>query len=258
MREKILVLLLSSVVICWSIVPVEAKEKYEQQSLSVTTEFIEEADVEVSPQGYLKLTKVNECGEKAGNIRQKEVEVLILIPEEEENLKEALKNIKEIKSGKISSVESKEFMESINTNGAQVMSLGSGTKSNETWGCKASLTISYDETVKNGRNAVLLKKVSSKIQNGDSAYVSKYTINYGCSGATQNQNYKTQNGTKSYGYVPATFSESQTITCPSTWSYVYEESYVATVGANMSITVTKRSGQSTVSTTLTISNNLAF
>lgn len=260
MGKKVLAIVLSSILVCLNIISVEAKENYEEQSMTVTEDFIKQAEVEVSNQGYLKLTKINTCGKKSGNIIQKEAEVLVLVPEKEENLKKALKDIQGIKKGEISTTESKKFVKSINqsNNEVAVMSQGSGTKSNEIWGCAVALTISYDETVKNGRNAVLLRKVSSNIKNGNSVYVSKYTINYGCSGATQSQNYKTQNGSKSYGYVPATHSESKTITCPSTWAYVYEESYIATVGANMSVAVKKRSGQSTTSTTLSISNNLGF
>ena len=109
--------------------------------MTVTEDFIKQAEVEVSNQGYLKLTKINTCGKKSGNIIQKEAEVLVLVPEKEENLKKALKDIQGIKKGEISTTESKKFVKSINqsNNEVAVMSQGSGTKSNEIWGCAVNV-----------------------------------------------------------------------------------------------------------------------
>ena len=138
MGKKVLAIVLSSILVCLNIISVEAKENYEEQSMTVTEDFIKQAghvrlsEVEVSNQGYLKLTKINTCGKKSGNIIQKEAEVLVLVPEKEENLKKALKDIQGIKKGEISTTESKKFVKSINqsNNEVAVMSQGSGTKSN--------------------------------------------------------------------------------------------------------------------------------
>ena len=62
MGKKVLAIVLSSILVCLNIISVEAKENYEEQSMTVTEDFIKQAEVEVSNQGYLKLTKINTCG----------------------------------------------------------------------------------------------------------------------------------------------------------------------------------------------------
>lgn len=258
MNKKILIVLMVIFLMGVNIIPVEANEQRED-SLNITTEFIKNSKVEVSREGYLKLTKINKP--KVRSTSEKEAEVLLLIPEDKEVVENALEGISDIKRGRCNSVDSRAFMRTVNSNSAVMASSSSGssTKNKTGWACKASLTISYRETVKNGRNAVLLKKVSSKIKNGQSVYVSGYTINYGCSGTTPKRNYKTQNGHKSYGFVRASSSQSKTITCPSTWSYVYEEGRVATVGAYMSVTAKVRNSRNGVTKhSIQISNNLSF
>lgn len=260
MSKKVLTLLMSVVMLSLSVTPVEAHGKQEE-TLDISTDFVKESEVEVSQQGYLKMLKVNDVKSSGILGKEKEAEVLILIPEDTESIENALEAIDDIKNGKGDSADSKEFMESINADNIiqKARSTGSGTKNKTEWGCKASLTISYNEAVKNGRDAVLLKKVSTKIKNDKSVSVSSYTVNYGCSGATTKQNYKTQNGEKKYDSVKSSSSQTKTITCPSSWSYVYEESYIATVGANMSIKVKFKNSQNKVTKkTIRISNNLSF
>lgn len=62
MGKKVLAIVLSSILVCLNIISVEAKENYEEQSMTVTEDFIKQAEVEVSNQGYLKsgIFKINE------------------------------------------------------------------------------------------------------------------------------------------------------------------------------------------------------
>lgn len=258
MNKKIIILLITIFLTGFNAVSVEAKEKPEE-SLNITTDFIRKSKVEVSEEGCLKLTKIDSAKGKLG--LEKDAEVLMLIPEDEECVEEALEAIDDIKNKKYDSVDSRAFLRTVNADSAVMASSSSesATKSKTGWACKVSLTIHYREKIINGRDAVLLKKVSSKIRNGQSVYVSDYSINYGCSGTTPKRNYKPQSGHKSYGFVRASSSESKTIYCPSGWSYVYEEGRVATVGANITVNVKVRNRRGGVTKhPIRITNNLSF
>ena len=127
MNKKIIILLITIFLTGFNAVSVEAKEKPEE-SLNITTDFIRKSKVEVSEEGCLKLTKIDSAKGKLG--LEKDAEVLMLIPEDEECVEEALEAIDDIKNKKYDSVDSRAFLRTVNADSAVMASSSSESATN--------------------------------------------------------------------------------------------------------------------------------
>ncbi len=125
-------------------------------------------------------------------------------------------------------------------------------------GCvDASLTITYDQKTKNGKDYVYLKNINGGYSAegrgsnvGSGVSVTGNSVSYGQSGIDMNGRAKSQNKMYSVGTSNRNFS----ITPPSSWVPVAGESNVATVGATYTIKLKRGSS----SWNCLITNNLSF
>ena len=133
------------------------------------------------------------------------------------------------------------------------------TKYNETgssyYTCAATLRVTYDYQIMNGKGAYLLKSVKNSIVNSTSVAVTGYAINYGCSGVGPDGS-RNQTGYKTYGAIGAGQSGTVTITCPSTWKYIYKEGVVSKMGANVNINVRRRTSSGYYYSSFSLSSNM--
>lgn len=187
--------------------------------------------------------------------RDKSSIVVVCVPNTTEDLSIAMKRIKEIKENKITK-ETEKFLTSFEEEKISTYSNSSTSKEDSLWNVVAKLTIDYSEDKVNGKDAVLLKSVGLSITTPSTAHVDSVSLTYGCSGFTENGS-KSQSRNKEYGKISASSRLNDTITCPSSWDYVYIEDVFTTVGANITVNITKRSsGSTTSSTKLKITNNI--
>lgn len=235
--------------------PINNEVETTYNEFEVTEEFIEDADVKITAEGYLCLT--GESNMIEGSVQETECEstMLVLVPNDGTDVEETIEAIKDIKNNQTTS-DACRFLDSVSNNGVSVYSSTTTTKDSSLWSVTAALTIKYTEKVINGRDAALLTNVNLSIKTPSYAHVDSVVLNYGCSGLSPNGT-KTQNKNVTYGKVDANSSLTKAISCPSSWSYIYVEDTFATLGANVSISITKRtSNATTTSTKLQIINNM--